>query len=88
MMNINMYGSMPYCNDSTLPGAFIMPRKKMVTTSPNTKIQRLEARVNSEQKELFQGAADLLGRSLTDFIVSTLQKNTPLSLAIFLEQVL
>lgn len=38
------------------------------------KAERLEARVSYEQKKLFQKAADLLGRSLTDFIVNTLQK--------------
>jgi uncharacterized protein (DUF1778 family) len=37
------------------------------------KRERLEARVTSEQKALFQRAADLQGRSLTDFVVSALQ---------------
>jgi uncharacterized protein (DUF1778 family) len=36
------------------------------------KRERLEARVTSEQKALFQRAADLQGRSLTDFVVSAL----------------
>lgn len=39
-----------------------------------TKAERLEARVSHEQKKLFQKAADLLGSSLTDFIVNALQK--------------
>lgn len=34
---------------------------------------RLEARVSAEQKSLFQRAAELQGRSLTDFIVSSAQ---------------
>jgi uncharacterized protein (DUF1778 family) len=34
---------------------------------------RLEARVNSEVKLLLQKAADLEGRSLTDFIISSVQ---------------
>lgn len=38
-----------------------------------TKNKRLEARVTEQQKELLQRAADLSGRSLTDFIVSSLQ---------------
>ncbi len=38
-----------------------------------TKSKRLEARVTEQQKELLQRAADLSGRSLTDFIVSSLQ---------------
>lgn len=33
--------------------------------------QRLEARVSPEQKDLIQRAADLEGRSLTDFVVSS-----------------
>ena len=37
------------------------------------KAVRLEARLNAEQKELIQRAADLLGRSLTDFVVSSSQ---------------
>lgn len=42
-------------------------------TAATTKRERLEARVSSEQKALFQRAADLQGRSLTDFVVSALQ---------------
>ncbi|MDP2663621.1 MAG: DUF1778 domain-containing protein [Dehalococcoidia bacterium] len=37
------------------------------------KSKRLEARVTAQQRELIQRAADLSGRSLTDFIVSSLQ---------------
>lgn len=37
------------------------------------KRERLEARVSPEQKALFQRAADLTGRSLTDFVVSSVQ---------------
>jgi len=40
----------------------------------NTKSKRLEARISTEQKRLFQYAANLLGQSLTDFAVSTLQE--------------
>lgn len=36
--------------------------------------ERLEARVSGEQKKFFQHAAMLLGRTLTDFIVSSLQE--------------
>jgi Protein of unknown function (DUF1778) len=35
-----------------------------------SKSERLEARLSREQKELLQWAADLEGRSLTDFVVS------------------
>ncbi|MBI2942433.1 MAG: DUF1778 domain-containing protein [Chloroflexi bacterium] len=45
----------------------------MATVPRNRKRERLEARVTPDQKALFQRAADLTGRSLTDFIVSSLQ---------------
>lgn len=38
------------------------------------KLNRLEARISTDQKQLFQQAADLLGRPLTDFIVSVLRE--------------
>lgn len=45
----------------------------MSTAIKKTKQQRIEARVTPEQKALIQRAADLTGRSLTDFIVSSAQ---------------
>jgi uncharacterized protein (DUF1778 family) len=36
-----------------------------------TRGERLEARLSQQQKALFQRAADLQGRTLTDFIVSS-----------------
>lgn len=44
------------------------------TISVPTKAARLETRVTAEQKRLFQRAADLTGRSLTDFILSSAQE--------------
>jgi uncharacterized protein (DUF1778 family) len=43
------------------------------STERTVKSERLEARLNREQKELLQWAADLEGRSLTDFVVSHAQ---------------
>ncbi len=43
------------------------------TRSGHPKDERLEARVSKEQKELFQHAADIQGRTLTDFMISSLQ---------------
>ena len=37
------------------------------------KIERLEARVSKQQKQLFQKAADLEGRTLTDFMIQAIQ---------------
>jgi uncharacterized protein (DUF1778 family) len=36
--------------------------------------ERLEARISKEQKELFLRAAELQGRSLTDFLVASAQE--------------
>jgi len=38
------------------------------------RVERLEARVSRDQKALFQRAAELQGRTLTDFVVSALQE--------------
>ena len=40
--------------------------------SLRSKSERLEARISQENKELFQRAADIQGRTLTDFVVSSL----------------
>ncbi len=41
------------------------------STSRRTRNERLEARISREQKALFQRAADLQGRTLTDFVVAS-----------------
>jgi uncharacterized protein (DUF1778 family) len=38
------------------------------------KRHRLEARITDEQRALFQRAADLQGRSLSDFVISTVHE--------------
>ena len=38
------------------------------------KVARLEARISPEQKRLFERAADLQGRSLTEFVVRSTQE--------------
>ena len=40
--------------------------------SLRSKSERLEYRISQENKELFQRAADIQGRTLTDFVVSSL----------------
>jgi uncharacterized protein (DUF1778 family) len=45
----------------------------MAAATAKAKRERLEARITPEQKALFQRAADLTGRSLTDFVVSSVQ---------------
>jgi uncharacterized protein (DUF1778 family) len=44
------------------------------TTQPAAKTARLEARLTDAQKALLQHAADLTGRSLTEFVVSSAQE--------------
>jgi uncharacterized protein (DUF1778 family) len=49
-----------------------MPLPSQAYTSE--KAERLEARLSRKQKELLQHAANLLGRSLTDFVISSSQE--------------
>ena len=44
------------------------------TDNAPAKTARLEARITADQKALFQKAATLTGRSLTDFVVSSIQE--------------
>jgi len=49
-----------------------MTRLASATTSPaRTRGERLEARISADQKGLFQRAAELQGRTLTDFVVAS-----------------
>lgn len=43
----------------------------MAQASKQTRNKRLEARISVEQKALFQRAADLQGRTLTDFVIAS-----------------
>ncbi len=43
-------------------------------TSATVRNARLEARITGAQKDLFQRAASLSGRSLTDFVVASVQE--------------
>lgn len=46
----------------------------MPKTAKRPRAERLEARVTKEQKALFVRAAELQGRSLTDFLVASAQE--------------
>ncbi|MDQ2741172.1 MAG: DUF1778 domain-containing protein [Chloroflexota bacterium] len=49
-----------------------MSEERLTPASPAvTKRERLEARITPEQKALFQRAAALAGRSLSDFVVGS-----------------
>jgi uncharacterized protein (DUF1778 family) len=45
----------------------------MATANPKKTMARLESRVTPETKDLLQKAADLEGRTLTDFVVASAQ---------------
>jgi uncharacterized protein (DUF1778 family) len=57
-----MYGALTYNEDMSAATQFTV------------KTARLEARLTDEQKMLLQHAADLTGRSLTEFVVSSAQE--------------
>jgi uncharacterized protein (DUF1778 family) len=57
-----MYGNLPY--------TYSMREVADIAT----RTARLEARLTGEQKALLQHAADLTGRSLTEFVVSSAQE--------------
>ena|SRR3989338_6529429 len=46
-----------------------MPRQKAENKGKTTRSERLEARVDSDQKELFERAAALQGCSLSTFVI-------------------
>lgn len=69
------YGILPYNHDGISASRFKSMRKFMTTTetAPKTKPrrERLEARLPAEAKAIIQHAADISGRSLSDFVVSS-----------------
>ena len=70
---------MPKGNVKNLDGASLtrtVDCRTMTLRFPvmSTRIERLEARVSGEQKRLFQKAADLEGRTLTDFMIHAIQE--------------
>lgn len=50
-----------------------MAQTAIKKTKERTRSERLEARVTSTQKDLIERAAALQGRSVTDFVVATVQ---------------
>jgi uncharacterized protein (DUF1778 family) len=72
-----MYGIMPYIIINILFGSITMPvtRKKAANVATHrAKVARLEARITVEQKQFLERAADLQGRSLTEFVVNSAQE--------------
>lgn len=51
-----------------------MARRAATAKSNPVRNERLEARVSADQKQLFQRAADLQGRTLTDFVIASVHE--------------
>ncbi len=77
--SLDMYGKKTYYRRKKVSlnaGSRPMSRPESAAAhqaEKTSKSERLEARISREQKELLQWAADLEGRSLTDFVVSHAQ---------------
>ncbi len=50
-----------------------MPRPASKTKPGRARAERLEARVTAEQKDLIERAAALQGRTITDFVLTSVQ---------------
>jgi uncharacterized protein (DUF1778 family) len=50
-----------------------MPKAASGSTSGRTRAERLEARITAEQKSLIERAAALQGRTVTDFVLTSVQ---------------
>ena len=52
-----------------------MARRASATKdAPRMRNERLEARISADQKDLFQRAAELQGRTLTDFVIASVHE--------------
>lgn len=51
-----------------------MARRSTTATRSTAKDERLEARISPTQKQLFQQAATLQGRTLTDFVIASVHE--------------
>src|SRR5258708_11517581 len=52
-----------------MAGTQTLPRAKRRKKTPGAKAYRFDARLNEGQKTLIQRAADLEGRTMTDFVI-------------------
>jgi uncharacterized protein (DUF1778 family) len=62
-MSLEMYGELPYCMQ--IQEDFIMPT--VLSTA------RLEARISTDLHTMLKRAAELQGRTMTDFVVAAVQ---------------
>jgi uncharacterized protein (DUF1778 family) len=65
-----------------LPYTSIMAGRTQSNRTPTRpRSERLEARISSEQKALFQRAAELQGRTLTDFVIASVHESAVKTIA-------
>src|ERR1039458_7145081 len=65
-----MYGYLPYNSyGEHRVSQTVQPSRKQNERTPPAKTYRFDARLNEEQKLLIQRAADLEGRTMTDFVL-------------------
>ena len=72
MEELDVYGHWPYTKD--VGGAHDMRSQPKTLERSSEKTARLEARITEQQKALFMRAAELTGRSLTDFVLASAQE--------------
>jgi uncharacterized protein (DUF1778 family) len=68
-----MSGWKPYIIQASEVNAMASQASMEKRSSPTRK-ERLEARISAEQKELFVRAAELQGRTLTDFVIASVHE--------------
>jgi uncharacterized protein (DUF1778 family) len=64
--NRSLYGKVPY--------NLRMPSTRTLASIPAPSVARLEARISNDLHALLKRAAELQGRTMTDFIVSAVQE--------------
>jgi uncharacterized protein (DUF1778 family) len=64
----------PVAGGGHLPYIAGMARSSSRPQAARARAERLEARISRDQKQLLQRAADLQGRTLSDFVVSSAQE--------------
>jgi uncharacterized protein (DUF1778 family) len=66
-------GCKPYIRGATWAMA-MADRTTMRKRPPKARDERLEARISHDQKAMFQRAAELQGRTLTDFVIASVHE--------------
>lgn len=69
VVSLEVAGCWPYIMD----GRIAMPRNAAKAKPGRARAQRLETRVTAEQKNLIERAAALQGRTITDFVLTSVQ---------------